>query len=112
MKLGYSLDREVENAGGLAAFFSVKYQENFCMNSNVIYIIDEAQGGNYFHRKFYNVDVFLFFQMHRHMGIDIYLITQDTKCLARELQDLAEFVITTHTPSIKVKKVIYIFTDS
>ena len=54
MKLGYSLDREIENAGGLAAFFSVKYQENFCMNSNVIYIIDEAQGGNYFHRKFYD----------------------------------------------------------
>ncbi len=93
MKLGHSLDREIENAGGLASFFSVKYQENFCMNSNVIYIIDEAQGGNYFHRKFYNVDVFLFFQMHRHMGIDIYLITQDTKCLARELQNLAEFVI-------------------
>ncbi len=63
------------------------------MNSNVIYIIDEAQAGNYFHRKFYDVNVFLFFQMHRHLGCDIYLITQDVRCLARELQQLAEYVI-------------------
>jgi zona occludens toxin (predicted ATPase) len=63
------------------------------MNSNVVYIIDEAQSGNYFHRKFYDVNVFLFFQMHRHLGCDIYLITQDARCLARELQQLAEYVI-------------------
>ncbi|WP_096892983.1 zonular occludens toxin domain-containing protein [Candidatus Scalindua japonica] len=34
-----------------------------------------------------------FFQMHRHLGCDIYLITQDVRCLARELQQLAEYVI-------------------
>ena len=31
--------------------------------------------------------------MHRHLGCDIYLITQDVRCLARELQQLAEYVI-------------------
>ena len=93
MKLGEDLDKFIADAGGLSTFFDNKYQETFCMNSNVIYIIDEAQGGNYFHRKFYNVNVFLFFQMHRHLGCDIYLITQDVRCLARELQQLAEYVI-------------------
>jgi Zonular occludens toxin (Zot). len=93
MKLGEDLDKFISNAGGLSTFFNNKYQETFCMNSNVIYIIDEAQAGNYFHRKFYDVNVFLFFQMHRHLGCDIYLITQDVRCLARELQQLAEYVI-------------------
>lgn len=40
-----------------------------------------------------DVDVFLFFLMHRHLGCDIYLITQDTRCLAKELQQLSEYVI-------------------
>jgi hypothetical protein len=93
MKLGEDLDKFIADAGGLSTFFDNKYQETFCMNSNVIYIIDEAQSGNYFHRKFYDVNVFLFFQMHRHLGCDIYLITQDVRCLARELQQLAEYVI-------------------
>ena len=93
MKLGEDLDKFISDAGGLSPFFDNKYQETFCMNSNVIYIIDEAQSGNYFHRKFYDVNVFLFFQMHRHLGCDIYLITQDVRCLARELQQLAEYVI-------------------
>jgi len=93
MKLGEDLDKFIADAGGLSTFFNIKYQETFCMNSNVIYIIDEAQAGNYFHRKFYDVNVFLFFQMHRHLGCDIYLITQDVRCLARELQQLAEYVI-------------------
>ena len=93
MKLGEDLDKFIADAGGLTSFFNNKYQETFCTNSNVIYIIDEAQAGNYFHRKFYDVNVFLFFQMHRHLGVDIYLITQDVRCLAKELQQLAEYVI-------------------
>ncbi len=93
MKLGDDLDKFIADAGGLSTFFNNKYQETFCMNSNVIYIIDEAQSGNYFHRKFYDVNVFLFFQMHRHLGCDIYLITQDTRCLAKELRELAEYEI-------------------
>ncbi len=52
MKLGDDLDKFIVDAGGLSSFLNNKYQETFCMNSNVIYIIDEAQGGNYFHRKF------------------------------------------------------------
>ena len=60
MKLGEDLDKFISDAGGLSSFFNNKYQETFCMNSNVIYIIDEAQSGNYFHRKFYDVNVFSF----------------------------------------------------
>jgi hypothetical protein len=77
----------------LPNYFNKKCQETFCINSNVIYIIDEAQSGNYFHSKFYDVNVFLFFQMYRHLDCDIYLIAQDVLCLARELQQLAEYVI-------------------
>jgi Zonula occludens toxin len=61
----------------------------------LFYMINGAQSGNYFHRKCYNANVLLFFQMHRHLGCDIYLITQDVRCLARELQKLAEYVIKT-----------------
>lgn len=93
MKLGYDLEYYMKEAGGLTSFFNNKYQESFCKGVNTIYIIDEAQSGAFFHRKFYDVGVFLFFQMHRHLGVDIYLITQDIRCLARELQELAEYNI-------------------
>lgn len=92
-KVGYDLDHAVKEAGGLSVFFSCEYQKQLSKTSNNIYIIDEAQNGRYFHRKFYDVGVFLFFQMHRHYGVDIYLITQDARCLARELQDLSEYTI-------------------
>ena len=52
MKLGEDLDKVIDTAGGLSSFFNNKYQETLCMNSSVIYIIDEAQGGNYFHQNF------------------------------------------------------------
>lgn len=93
MKLGQNLDNAISEAGTLKDFFNLQYQKKFCENRNVIYVIDEAQQGCYFHRKFYDVTVFLFFQMHRHLGVDIYLITQDSRCLARELRELAEYEI-------------------
>lgn len=45
MKLGEDLDKFISDAGGLSSFFNNKYQESFCVNSNVIYIIDEVQIG-------------------------------------------------------------------
>ena len=93
MKLGHDLNLAIEEAGGLNHFFTVEYQERFCENLNVIYIIDEAQSHDLFHRTYKDRHVFTFFQTSRHMGIDIYLITQDTQCLAKELRSLAEYHI-------------------
>ncbi len=93
MKLGSDLDIAIKDAGGLSAFFNPDYQEKFCKNANVIYIIDEAQGSKYFHRKFYDNEVFEFFQTCRHYGCDVYFVTQDVKCLAKELRELAEYYI-------------------
>ena len=93
MKLGHDLNLAIEEAGGLNPFFTVEYQERFCENFNVIYIIDEAQSHDLFHRTYKDRHVFTFFQTSRHMGIDIYLITQDTQCLAKELRSLAEYHI-------------------
>lgn len=90
-KLGLSLDEAIEQAGGMERFFMVPYQQEFLKGRSVVYVIDEAQGPDFFHRKFFNKDVFYFFQYHRHLGVDVYLITQDVTSLAKELQNLAEF---------------------
>ena len=93
MKLGEDLDKFIADAGGLSTFFNNKYQETFCMNSNVIYIIDEAQSSFYFPRLCKHKTTFDFFQTCRHVGVDVYFITQDAKCLAPELKTLAEYNI-------------------
>lgn len=60
-------------------------------DKQLIVLIDECQ--RYFHKKFYDVDVFYFFQYHRHLGIDIYLVTQNEKLLPLQLTSLAEVLI-------------------
>jgi zona occludens toxin (predicted ATPase) len=87
-----SLDLEIKKAGGLENYFNVEYHTEEDQKAKVI-IIDEAQAPRYFHRKFYNTNVFEFFQWSRHLGIDIYLITQDSSTLAKELQNLAEYEV-------------------
>ena len=93
MKIGHDLDLAIGEAGGLNPFFTEDYQVRFCNNCKVIYIIDEAQGSKLFHRRYNDTVVFDYFQLSRHMGSDIYLITQDTQCLAKELRSLAEYHI-------------------
>ena len=93
MKIGHDLDLAIRDAGGLNPFFTEDYQVPFCNNCKVIYIIDEAQGSKLFHRRYNDTVVFDYFQLSRHMGSDIYLITQDTQCLAKELRSLAEYHI-------------------
>lgn len=88
-----SLDDVLEGAGGLSNFFNKDFQKEFCREKRVVYVIDEAQSPNFFHRKYYNPDVFFFFQYHRHFGCDIYLLTQDINSLSRELRNLAETII-------------------
>ena len=93
MKIGYDLYEAIEEAGGLNPFFTKPYQLKFSEGCNVVYIIDEAQAYDFFHRSYKDEEVFTFFQRSRKYGIDIYLITQDVQCLARQLRALAEYHI-------------------
>ena len=90
-KFGLELDKEIENAGGSRQFFCVEYQKKFLDGKRGVFIIDEAQ--RLFDRKFYDMQTFYFFQFHRHLGIDMYLLTQDISTLVKELQNLAEYKI-------------------
>lgn len=68
------------------------FNENFVNTSaHCIFIIDESQ--YYFHRKYSDKEVFKFFQMSRHYGVDILLITQDVDTLSKELRSLSEYTI-------------------
>jgi hypothetical protein len=78
---------ELLDKKGVVEIFNPK----FVGEDQCVFIIDEAQ--RIFDRKFHNVDVFAFFQMSRHYGCDILLITQDVNTLARELKFLCEYEI-------------------
>jgi len=55
----------------------------------VVLIIDEAQKYLY---GLKDKEVFFFFQYHRHLGIDIFLLTQTVKALPKEIVELTEFI--------------------
>jgi hypothetical protein len=58
---------------------------------HIVLIIDEAQ--KYLDSKFYDKDVFYFFQFHRHIGLDIFLLTQSVSTICRQLPPLCEFLL-------------------
>jgi len=97
----------------LEKFFTVenfeKIQKQYRVK-NIVLIIDEAQ--RYFHRKFYNKEVFYFFQYHRHLGVDIFLITQNKNTLAREIVVLSEFIVKALPRSLQPNAFIYHFYDT
>lgn len=77
----------------LKHFFNYDYQAGLqARYSSIIYIIDECQ--EYFDSKFgrnkWAREVFLFFEKHRHLGLDIYLITQAAGKIHGEIRVLAE----------------------
>ena len=86
-----SLTDLIDQHGGIEGFFTYEKQASLFQDRKVIYLIDEAQG--LFPYKFYGPRVFLFFQKHRHLGMDIYLITQDAEHMAKGLRSLAEYHI-------------------
>lgn len=94
-----NLDDEIERLGK-GGVFSLDYVRNE-KGYNFVYIIDEAQ--HYFSRKYFDKDVFKFFQMSRHEGVDILLITQDRYTLSRELQNLSERSIFASQRSVRSK---------
>lgn len=82
-------------------FFSKANQEKISQKyPKIIYLIDECQG--YFDRKFYDKEVFFYFQTHRHLGHDIYLITQDQKLIPQQIFALIEYEIYAQARSVSV----------
>lgn len=94
---GFQLEHEklndiVKASGGVKVFFSKDFQEKiFEKHGPVVYVIDEAQ--MIFDRKFYDREVFSWFEYHRHYGQNIYLITQAVSKLPKDVTSLVEYVI-------------------
>lgn len=74
-------------------FFTVPYQEKIIQKyKNLIYVIDEAQ--RYFDERIdKKYDVVYFFEYHRHLGIDFFLLTQTYDRLSRKIRGLEEHQI-------------------
>ena len=90
------LNAAIEKAGSPEKFFSIEVQKKVTEKyhkekKSLVYFIDESQ--QYFHRRFYDRDVFSFFETHRHYGLDIYLVTQNVNLLAKDLVSLAEYEV-------------------
>ena len=83
-------------------FFTEDYQREFTQRyegRNIIYLIDEAQ--KIFRRNDKNLNhVFSYFELHRHFGHDIYLITQNVKKLPTDITTLVEYIISA-TPRVR-----------
>lgn len=78
---------------GIAGFFTVEYQEKISKKySNIVYLLDEAQ--RWFPRRNkLGADTWYYFEYHRHLGHDIYIITQDKKLVADNITLLIEYEI-------------------
>jgi zona occludens toxin (predicted ATPase) len=86
------LDELIKTYGGIDKFFNVdcEFWKQDLERKKILFI-DEAQ--RYFNKRFFSPTVFFWFQYHRHLNVDIYLITQSYKTLPTELVVLAEIVI-------------------
>lgn len=89
---------------GLRSVFCDSYVKSLG-KGNVVFIIDEAQGPRYFHKKFYDADVFLFFQRSRHIGVDVILLTQDTYNLCGAIRTLCEYEVAAIQRTSRAKNV-------
>ena len=91
---------------GVEKVFTVNFWESKRKKyKKVIIIVDEAQ--RYFDRSFRNKEVFFFFQYHRHIGVDIFLLTQDRKLLPRDILSMAENVIRAKPRSVSAFSFVY-----
>lgn len=55
----------------------------------IVIVVDECQ--RWFHRKFYDREVFYSFEYHGHYGIDIYLVAHHSYKVSSEIVNLIEF---------------------
>lgn len=93
----------INKAGGVEKFFTVpnfeKIREHY-PHHKIILIIDEAQ--NIFHDKFRNRDVEYFFEYHRHLGLEIFLCTNNIPAFSRQIVGLSENIIQAQPRSTKI----------
>jgi hypothetical protein len=88
----YRLQDLIDEAGGIGKFFTVDYQKALVLKwGRLIYIIDEAH--KFFDDKLKNKDVEFFFQYHRHLGVDMYLVTTGVSLLPVYIQRVIEYRI-------------------
>mgnify|MGYP000644249429 CR=1 FL=1 len=98
-----SLQHHIEKAGSVYQFFDVDYQRELMKEyPNIRYIIDESQ--KLFPRKFNETNTLFFFQYHRHLGIDLYLITPDWGALCPQITGLCEYEIRAHSATLTMFK--------
>lgn len=87
---------EIETLG-VKVVFSAEYLEGLRLKygvQNIVILIDELQ--LILDRKFYDKEIFGFFQLSRKQGLDIYIMTQDLKTIPREIQVLPELFYHAH----------------
>ncbi|MEO5358465.1 MAG: zonular occludens toxin domain-containing protein [Nitrospirae bacterium YQR-1] len=70
---------------------AIRDEVNFGKDVHVIYVVDEAQV--MFPADFKERDILTFFEYHRHYGMDIWLITQNSIKVTREIRVLSEYMI-------------------
>jgi hypothetical protein len=87
------LKEAIERSGkGVEGFFTEGYQKQISKKyKKIVYIIDECQ--RYFPKRFKETETMFYFEYHRHLGHDIYLISQDRFRVCREISSLADFEI-------------------
>ena len=86
-----NLDEAVKKSGKtIHEFFMVPYQEKISQKyKKIIYLLDEAQ--RFFpYRNRIGSETWFYFEYHRHLGHDVYIITQDKKLVAQNITLLAE----------------------
>lgn len=90
LKVGTVLDTFCAERGfNPITLFSNKYHKDNEEFRGWLFVIDECQ--TLFPKNMRNEDVQLFFQLHRHYGIDIVLLSQDYKLICPAISLLSEF---------------------
>ena len=102
-----SLDEWIEKSGlKVEEFFTWEYQEKIQKKyPRLVYCIDECQ--RHFNIQLKDQKVFFYFQKHRHLGHDVFLLTQSPKLLATSIRELVEIEIHALPRSISFFGFIY-----
>ncbi len=89
LKLGITLDDFCHSSGHKALdLFTTEFHESDNSFRGYLFVLDECQ--TLFPKNFRNESVQRFFQLHRHYGIDIILLSQDYKLICPSIALLSE----------------------
>jgi len=91
-----------------ASFFTVdnykKLIKKYSLEDKKVYFfIDECQ--RFFPSFLKDTDIIYFFDYHRHFGLNIFLITQDSVKISSSIASLAEFEVRASPPMLRFKNV-------